>query len=74
MSEHLKRPLYVIGAGDLGTSAADIESNLGRVFDVATIWKAIVLIDEVKRIHCNKAHSDLRCRPTSFSNAVHCTN
>ncbi|KAJ7812430.1 P-loop containing nucleoside triphosphate hydrolase protein [Mycena olivaceomarginata] len=45
-SEHLKRPLYVIGVGDLGTSAEDIEHKLGRIFDVATIWKAIVLIDE----------------------------
>ncbi|KAJ7148971.1 hypothetical protein C8R43DRAFT_1193626 [Mycena crocata] len=45
-SEHVQRPLYVIGGGDLGTRAADLDQALERVFDVATAWKAIVLIDE----------------------------
>ncbi|KAJ7894836.1 P-loop containing nucleoside triphosphate hydrolase protein [Mycena olivaceomarginata] len=45
-SEHVRRPLYVIGGGDLGTRAADLDASLERVFDVATAWKAIVLIDE----------------------------
>jgi hypothetical protein len=39
--------LYVVGAGDLGTSAFEINDALERVFDIATSWKAIVLIDEV---------------------------
>jgi AAA+ superfamily predicted ATPase len=46
-SEHVRRPLYVVGAGDLGTHASDLDAALERVFDVATMWKAIVLIDEV---------------------------
>ena len=46
-SEHVKRPLYVVGGGDLGTRAADLDAALERIFDVATAWKAIVLIDEV---------------------------
>lgn len=46
-SEHVKRPLYVVGGGDLGTKASDLDAALERVFDVATAWKAIVLIDEV---------------------------
>ncbi|KAH9487460.1 ATPase family AAA domain-containing protein 3B [Psilocybe cubensis] len=45
-SEHVRRPLYVIGGGDLGTSAAALDVSLERIFDVATAWKAIVLIDE----------------------------
>ncbi|KAJ7092995.1 P-loop containing nucleoside triphosphate hydrolase protein [Mycena belliarum] len=45
-SEHVQRPLYVIGGGDLGTRASDLDVALERVFDVATAWKAIVLIDE----------------------------
>jgi len=45
-SEHVKRPLYVIGGGDLGTKAADLDAALDRIFDIATAWKAIVLIDE----------------------------
>jgi hypothetical protein len=51
-SEHMKRPLYVVGAGDLGTKAADLDLALERVFDVATMWKAIVLIDEVSMTSC----------------------
>ena len=45
-SEHVRSPLYVIGGGDLGTTAASLDSALERIFDVATEWKAIVLIDE----------------------------
>ncbi|RDB27185.1 ATPase family AAA domain-containing protein 3B [Hypsizygus marmoreus] len=45
-SEHVKRPLYLIGGGDLGTKASDLNAALERIFDVATAWKAIVLIDE----------------------------
>lgn len=45
-SEHVKRPLYIVGAGDLGTKASDLDLALERIFDVATAWKAIILIDE----------------------------
>ncbi|KAG2024096.1 hypothetical protein CC2G_001684 [Coprinopsis cinerea AmutBmut pab1-1] len=45
-SEHVQRPLYVVGGGDLGTTASELDLALERVFDVATAWKAIVLIDE----------------------------
>ena len=45
-SEHVKSPLYVIGGGDLGTTASALDAALERIFDVATAWKAIVLIDE----------------------------
>jgi len=48
-SEHVRRPLYVVGAGDLGTRAIDLDAALERVFDLATMWKAIVLIDEVRQ-------------------------
>ncbi|KAJ6587644.1 P-loop containing nucleoside triphosphate hydrolase protein [Mycena vulgaris] len=45
-SEHVRRPLYVVGAGEMGTRAKDLDSALQRVFDIATAWKAVVLIDE----------------------------
>lgn len=47
-SEHVRRPLYVIGSGDLGTSASALDEALSSIFDIATCWKAIVLIDEVR--------------------------
>ncbi|EJF58309.1 P-loop containing nucleoside triphosphate hydrolase protein [Dichomitus squalens LYAD-421 SS1] len=45
-SEHIRRPLYVVGSGDLGISPSDLDNTLERIFDVATCWNAIVLIDE----------------------------
>ena len=49
-SEHVRSPLYVIGGGDLGTNATALDATLQTVFDIATTWHAIVLIDEVNRI------------------------
>jgi hypothetical protein len=46
-SEFVRRPLYVVGGGDLGTTASKLDKALQQIFDVATAWKAIVLIDEV---------------------------
>ena len=46
-SEHVRKPLYVVGAGDLGVTAAEVDQALDRTFDIATSWKAIILIDEV---------------------------
>ncbi|KAI0088346.1 P-loop containing nucleoside triphosphate hydrolase protein [Irpex rosettiformis] len=45
-SEHVRRPLYVVGGGDVGTNAGALDKALQQVFDIATSWKAIVLIDE----------------------------
>ncbi|GLB36892.1 putative ATPase family associated with various cellular activities (AAA) [Lyophyllum shimeji] len=45
-SEHVRRPLYLVGGGDLGTTPAELDKNLEDILDVATAWKAIVLIDE----------------------------
>ena len=46
-SEHVRKPLYVVGAGDLGVTGTEIDQALERTFDIATSWKAIILIDEV---------------------------
>lgn len=48
-SEHIRRPLYVVGSGDLGTTPSALDNTLKEVFDVAACWDAIVLIDEVDR-------------------------
>lgn len=42
----VRRPLYVVGAGTLGTKASELDQRLQRIFELATVWKAIVLIDE----------------------------
>ncbi|PCH35808.1 nucleoside triphosphate hydrolase protein [Wolfiporia cocos MD-104 SS10] len=46
MSEELRKPLYIVGAADLGTNAESLDNNLTRVFKVAATWGAVCLIDE----------------------------
>lgn len=42
----VRKPLYVVGAGDLGTEAHSLDAELTRIFSTAAKWGAIVLIDE----------------------------
>ncbi|KAI0672077.1 P-loop containing nucleoside triphosphate hydrolase protein [Trametes maxima] len=46
MSEYVRKPLYVVGAADLGTHAESLDQNLTAILKVAAIWGAVVLIDE----------------------------
>jgi hypothetical protein len=46
VAETLHRPLYAIGAGDLGESAGEVEHSLRNVIDLANRWGAVLLIDE----------------------------
>jgi len=42
-SEYVRRPLYVAGVDEI---SSNVEENLKKIFDIASIWNAIVLIDE----------------------------
>lgn len=46
VAEHLRRPLYKLGAGDLGTDAHKVEQNLGRALKLCAHFDAVLLIDE----------------------------
>jgi len=46
IAEHLKRPLYVVSGGELGTTPESVDRNLSTIMKIATAWKAVVLIDE----------------------------
>ncbi|KAJ7892616.1 P-loop containing nucleoside triphosphate hydrolase protein, partial [Mycena leptocephala] len=39
-------PLYVVSAGDLGTDPEALEEALTKVFGLAPVWGAVVLMDE----------------------------
>ena len=41
-----RSPLYIVSAGDLGTTAGELDGALTTIFALASTWKAIVLIDE----------------------------
>jgi hypothetical protein len=46
VSETLKRPIYYVSVGELGTSARSLESNLKEILEIAASWNAILLLDE----------------------------
>ncbi|KAK3340861.1 hypothetical protein B0H65DRAFT_578914 [Neurospora tetraspora] len=41
-----RKPLFSISVADVGTEAKHVESNLARIFALATSWQAILLLDE----------------------------
>lgn len=45
-AERLKRPLYMVGVGELGTTADELEGNLRQILDIASTWNAVLLLDE----------------------------
>ncbi|RPA89098.1 P-loop containing nucleoside triphosphate hydrolase protein [Choiromyces venosus 120613-1] len=46
IAEHLKRPLYVLAGGELGSTSEEVNKKLGDALDLAFRWKAITLIEE----------------------------
>ncbi|KAM0789602.1 hypothetical protein ACM66B_000409 [Microbotryomycetes sp. NB124-2] len=46
VAEHLQRPLYIVSAGELGITAQILEKQLKDVLELATLWNAVLLIDE----------------------------
>ena len=44
--EHLKRPLYLVSAGELGEDAASVDRALKNILDLSCRWNAIILLDE----------------------------
>jgi hypothetical protein len=45
-AEYLKRPLYYVNVGDLGTEPVKMEQNLNDILRLAERWNAILLLDE----------------------------
>jgi SpoVK/Ycf46/Vps4 family AAA+-type ATPase len=46
VAEDLRRPLYSISVGELGTDPDQLEERLREILDLATIWNAVLLLDE----------------------------
>lgn len=46
VAEFSQRPLYIVSSGDLGTSSTVLDERLSRTLDLASTWKAVLLIDE----------------------------
>lgn len=46
IAELLKRPLYKVSAGELGTDSRTFEAELNKNLDIAHSWGAVLLLDE----------------------------
>ncbi|KAI1267475.1 P-loop containing nucleoside triphosphate hydrolase protein [Xylariaceae sp. FL1019] len=46
VAEYMKRPLYMVSTGELGTTGKDLDLKLTDIMELASIWNAVLLIDE----------------------------
>jgi len=46
VAEVLHKPLYYVSVGELGTTPESLEQNLQAILDLASGWKAVLLMDE----------------------------
>ena len=46
VAELLHKPLYSVSVGELGVDPSSLEASLRNILDVATIWNAVILLDE----------------------------
>ena len=40
------KPLFPVGVADIGTDSRDVEDKLNKLFSLAAVWDAVLLIDE----------------------------
>jgi SpoVK/Ycf46/Vps4 family AAA+-type ATPase len=59
LSDYTERPLFAVSSGDLGTTAPECEKALVDILDLATCWKALLLIDEADVFLEERSHHDL---------------
>jgi SpoVK/Ycf46/Vps4 family AAA+-type ATPase len=46
IADKIRKPLYTLSAGELGQTANQVESFLGKALELAEKWDAILLFDE----------------------------
>ena len=42
----LRKPLYIVSAGELGTDPFTLDKALTKIFALVPVWNTVVLIDE----------------------------
>lgn len=46
VADKLRKPLYVLSAGELGQQGRSVEERLTQVFDLSERWNGVLLFDE----------------------------
>jgi hypothetical protein len=59
VAELLRKPLYVISMGELGTSPESLEDRLLDVLELCVPWGALVLIDEAEMLLERRSKNDI---------------
>ncbi|KAL2263308.1 hypothetical protein VTK26DRAFT_7361 [Humicola hyalothermophila] len=59
VADRARRPLFYLQAEDLGISAAVLGENLKKVFQMATEWNAVILLDEADVFMAERHPQDL---------------
>ncbi|KAK1561755.1 uncharacterized protein LY79DRAFT_530822 [Colletotrichum navitas] len=60
VADDTKRPLYPITCGDIGETAAEVESKLQYNFRLAHKWGCVLLLDEADIFLAKRTKTDLR--------------
>ncbi|KAK2053544.1 P-loop containing nucleoside triphosphate hydrolase protein [Colletotrichum caudatum] len=60
VADDTKRPLYPITCGDIGETAAEVESSLQYNFRLAHKWGCVLLLDEADIFLAKRTRSDIR--------------
>lgn len=59
IAELVKKPLYPITCGDLGSTAEEVEKNLKKHFTLASTWDCVMLLDEADVFLAKRKTEDL---------------
>ncbi|KAM0204839.1 hypothetical protein ACHAQI_009788 [Fusarium lateritium] len=59
IADRTHRPLFYLQAEDLGINAASLGANIKRVFEMATEWNAVILLDEADVFMADRNPNDI---------------
>lgn len=59
VAEYVKRPLFMVSSGDLGVTSEQLDEQLTNIMDMASTWRAVLLIDEADVFLEQRAMADL---------------
>lgn len=59
VADRTHRPLFYLQAEDLGVNAATLGANIKRVFEMATEWNAVILLDEADVFMAERNPNDI---------------
>ncbi|RYP52474.1 hypothetical protein DL769_010662 [Monosporascus sp. CRB-8-3] len=65
VAESVHRPLYTVAAGDLGTDRAYLETQLRRIMQMISTWRAVLLVDEADVLLERRSLHDMKRNTTA---------